>query len=419
MVAGNERASPDVACPGAIVNAGRMNSSKPAGAAAVPHQQPVSWFELFYDLVIIAAVSQAGKVYEKSPTWPTTFLILTGVCVLLIAWLLTTLSHGTISRDIPLRRILVVIQMFAMLIAALSLGKYGLPNYIGLGSLAVVFASIAILYYRQRSWRVDSDLPDGLIATTSSIAAVLFLAAAWYSMGLTSGEAAWRAPVILAAIVAVVAVPTLVTYVRSLVRSSALDLPHLKERLGLLVIIVLGEQFMSLVAILGAKGSIPNPTAFGLSLVVAYSIWVLYFNSDLPRQPPSSAGRLRAWLALHALLVFGVVSVAAEFSSLTLATGDSAEEAVLSLWTPLPLLVVVTALAGLGWVGHANRAYMRIQVVAFILISAVTYVDLTITNHGPWYTSSGALILIADAVTCAIVRSRVNARNSTAESLSG
>ena len=67
--------------------------------------QKVSWFELFYDLIVVAAVSQAGKVLVKSPDWETTALIAAGILVLFTMWLLTTLSHGLFPGDDPVRRV--------------------------------------------------------------------------------------------------------------------------------------------------------------------------------------------------------------------------------------------------------------------------------------------------------------------------
>jgi len=366
----------------------------------------VTWFELFYDLAIVAGVSQAGKIFQKSPTWDTTMLIAAGICVLLLTWLMTTISHGTVVHEIPARRLLVVVQIFAMLIASLAMGKYGLPNYVGLLALAVVFASLALLYAGHVRWRNADRLPDRLIAVSSAISAVCCLLAAWYSYGTTWSDRGWLPPLVLVVILAIVTIPFLGRYMTAVVKSGLLDVEHTKERLGLLVIIVLGEQFIALVAALGTKGSIPNPTAFGMSLVIAYAIWVLYFASDVPRDPPARLGALRGWFALHALLIFGCVSVAAEFSALTLLSADSTDTANIAMWTPLPLVAVTLALAGIGRLGGARGSFVRIQLASAGLLLALTAVDLLWGDDRPWFASTGAVIVIGDALVCAMLRAR-------------
>jgi len=366
--------------------------------------QSVTWFELFYDLVIVASVSQAGKIFQKSPTWGTTFLIAAGIAILLLTWLMTTLSHGTVVHEIPARRLLVVVQIFAMLIAALSMGKYGLPNYVGMIALVVVFASLAVLYAGHIHWRKAGKLPDGRVALASAIAALAFLLSAWYAYGDNWSDHGWIAPCLLTAIIAIVAIPFLGSYLTNLVKSGLFDSEHMKERLGLLVIIVLGEQFIALVAILGTKGTIPNPVAFGLSLVIAYAIWVLYFACDLPRNPPTRIGGLRAWFGLHALLILGCVSVAAEFAALTLFSEGSSDVGNIAMWTPLPLVAVVLALAGLGWLGGARQSYVRIQLICVALLLILTALDFWWGVDRPWFASTGAVVVIGDALACAIIR---------------
>ena len=100
--------------------------------------------------------------------------------------------------------------------------------------------------------------------------------------------------------------------------SALLDAEHLGERLGQLVIIVLGEAFVGLVSTLGGRSSIPNPVYFVLTFLVVFAIWTLYFSSVMPAGVPRQS-RSAAGVAAHArLLMFGAIGAAAVFSSLTL-----------------------------------------------------------------------------------------------------
>ena len=65
--------------------------------------QKVAWFELFYDLVAVAAIAQVGKVFLAEPTYATTFLVLGSVVVLFTITSLPLLSHS-VSNGVTVAR---------------------------------------------------------------------------------------------------------------------------------------------------------------------------------------------------------------------------------------------------------------------------------------------------------------------------
>ena len=370
--------------------------------------QVVTWFELFYDLIIVAAVSQAGKVFVKSPDWDTSALITAAVLVLFTVWLLTTLSHGTFPGEHVVRRVLVLVQMFAIIVAALAVGKHGLPNGVGFASLAVAFASLAVLY------AVHGPRGDGLRAVSRRVAVALAIAAAAFvgcavaARTLTSAQAVHVAPLLIVVGIAIVAVPVLFWFLGAAVRNDRIDLHHIEERFGLLVIIVLGESFINLIGVLGFKGYIPSPVFFVLTFVVTYAVWSVYFSSVLPAGTPTTARGLRAWAAGHALLVLAWVAVASAFSDLTLTAFEAAHDGAEGRWSPLPMLAVVVALALLTRLARAtDPAMLRVHLIAIGLLVALTLGDLFLTAQElPWFTLLAALVLLGDAIACTVLRMR-------------
>lgn len=363
----------------------------------------VSWFELFYDLVLVAAFSQAGKVFVKSPTWDTTALIAVATCLLALVWFMTTLSYGIFHQESGLRRILVVVQMFAMLLASLSLGKYGLANWVGFASLGVVFLSVAALYTNHNKSEGQSRLPNNLLAGASFAAGLLSLILALLISPASAETSRWAAPALLLLLTLVVAIPLLGPYLRTTAKQSRFNFPHLEERLGLLVIIVLGEQFVSLVALLGSKGSIPNPVAFLIALLTAFAIWSLYFTGRFDLTPPTTTGLLRLWLLMHVVLVFGCVSVATEFSSLTLDDVLGSQTLDSRTWTPIPVTVVVAAILMLALIKNASPRFIQIQVISLSILVVLTIADFTLGNESPSFAFTGALVLLADALASFLV----------------
>jgi low temperature requirement protein LtrA len=180
------------------------------------------------------------------------------------------------------------------------------------------------------------------------------------------------------------------------------DAEHLGERLGQLVIIVLGEAFIGLVSTLGGLSSIPNPVYFVLTFVVVFAVWTLYFSSVIPAGVPRGPGRLRAWLLMHVVLMFGAIGAAAGLSSLTLVPfGDEAADVHLTAeWSTLPLFFVLVALASMTWIA-AGRLTVLVRVnlagASVLLVLALTGLFVT-TGGGSWENVAGTAVLVGAAV---------------------
>ena len=303
-----------------------------ASVVAASHQR-VGWFELFYDLVIVAAVGYAGHTFADNPTWGLGIWIAAWTLIMFTLWLLTSLNNNLFRGDRPWRRMLGLVQMLALVIAALgTVSDEGLSNSTGFVALAVAFGTIAVMYAIALRDKSSDRRDERLLAWTSGLAAVVLL-----SGGFLSDSAEWTAtgaPTwIIVVGIGIAAVPLFGIVVGRV--ANRIDHEHLAERLGQLVIIVLGEAFMSLVSALGGMSSIPNPLFFVLTFLVVFAIWTLYFSSVLPAGLPSTSGRLRLWVLTHWLLMFGAVASAAGFASVTLVPFGSGAAAEATEWTCL------------------------------------------------------------------------------------
>lgn len=382
-------------------------------------EQRVGWFELFYDLVAVAAISQAGKVYLKDPSWETTALIATSILVLFTVWLLTTISHGLFREDSVWRRLILLAQMLGLVVGALAVGHYGLPNWIGFTVLSVVFVTQALIYLVHRRSSPELQRPIRTVVSASIGSAVAFAASAVIALGLDSAQAGVFAPILLALAVVVVVVPLLVSVLPAVLPS--LDLHHLGERFGLLVIIVLGESFINLVGALGSLGEIPNMLAFGSMFAVAYSIWAIYFTSVQAHRVPATIGALRIWIAAHVLLLFSIVAIAVEFTDLTMHDVTELDIASHGNWTPLPLLGAMAAL----WI-LARRSpgvpdvMKRLHAGGMAALAVLTAVDFARgAEQVPIWVFLGAAVVIADAVACAVIAKSAKRRTAAEARASG
>jgi len=363
--------------------------------------QRVGWFELFYDLVIVAAVGFAAHTFVEEPTWSLSFWIAAWTLIMFVLWLLTSLNHNLYPGDHPTRRILGLIQMLALVVASLgTVSEHGLPNSVGFAALAVAFATVAVMYaVAIRGPGVDRA--DVRVLGWSSAAAALVLALGMLlpadSDWTLSSPATW----LIVIGVAIAAVPLFGFVVGHL--ADRIDDEHLGERLGQLVIIVLGESFVSLISALSGESTIPNPFFFVITFAVVFAIWTLYFSSVVPAGMPKTSGALRAWVFTHWLLMFGAVGAAAGFSAVTLVAFGDTSPNVASRWTTLPLALVMIALAILTWLGTGSAAgLVRLHLVTAAALLVLALVGSVVTTADEnWEIALGSLLVIVDAVVAA------------------
>ena len=365
--------------------------------------QRVSWFELFYDLVLVAAISQVGKVYVKEPTWAMTCLIAASVVVLFGIWLLTTVGYGLFRRETTWRRVLLLIQMLGVVVAALSLSKTGLPGWAGFIAIAVVVITQTLIY--AGFTRVSAPMQGSLrvVVWSTSIAVVIFALAATFMLLASVDNTNLVATLALIAGGAVILVPLIWRVMPGALPS--IDLHHLDERFGLLVIVVLGESFINLVSNLGTLGSIPNPIAFLLAFLIAYALWSIYFSSVQAYEIPTHAWAFRLWVVAHLLFVAAAIAVAVEFTDLSTHAVDELNVAT-GNWTPLPMIGAVCAVALMCWQAKgAPRAMLRAHLIAIAALVALFVVDIVRGyEQMPWFVFAGAVVVMGDAAACAVIQ---------------
>ena len=372
------------------------------------HGSRVGWFEVFYDLVLVAAVLHGSKLFDKDPSLAKGAWLATTLLVLLTMWLLTTLSFNGAPEDSALRRLLTLVQMIALVIASLSVSRTGgLSDSTGLVALGVAFASVAVLY-GMRARRGGSTRRGATIVSWSTTAAALVCVLGALLPENSGGF--WTHPRTYAfgLALALGLLPLITVYLGELESTGSLDREHMTERVGQLVIISLGESFADLILSLGVFDSIPNPPYLVLTFVVIYAVWAIYFRTVLPPGIPQGAGRVRAWLGAHYLLIFGSIGTAAGFSALAVVPFDDASAALASYRLPLPLLYVMVSFILLTWIaGASERSFLLVHAVAAALLLAIAVVGILAFSDRP--ITMGALaaaIVVADVAVIAWIGRR-------------
>ncbi len=270
-----------------------------------PHpgsEKKVTWLELFYDLIFVAAFIQLGNGLSAHVS-VLGFLRFSAVFVpMWLVWTGLTFFTNRFSVDDIAHRLIVIAQMFSVGVMSMSAADVldGRPTVFAC-AYAVAQSFTAILYlraYRQvpegrafsRHWGLVFAV--GAVLWTISV----FLPSPW-------NYALWVAGL------AEILIAPFRRYSRVLNERYPNDEHHLTERYGLLTIIVLGESFVKVLSSLAGSGhDIFSLLQASFVLLITCCLWWVYF--DDVGGSKIRKGRLSPiiWLYGHIPLQIGIVA---------------------------------------------------------------------------------------------------------------
>jgi low temperature requirement protein LtrA len=345
-------------------------------------EQRATFFELFFDLVYVFAVTQLSHHLLGQLTWTgaaqTAFMLI----AVYWAWNYTTWMTNWFDPDtVPVRLILVFVMLASLVMAV------AIPS--GFGSEALLFASsYAALQVGRNAFVVVVTPPGDFNRNFRQILAWSVLSAPfWVAGGLASGAARW--PLWLAALGLDLAAP-LVMYWVPRVGSTPMSQwqihgPHFAERFQLFVIIALGESIV--LAGVTASGTGLNgahPVALGLCFLISTALWWLYFDDvaasvaeRIAGAAPTQAGQIGrdVYTYLHLPIVAGIV-LAAVGDELVIAHPRSelhTAGALVTLGGPALYLAGVTASAArIGHTTSSARIAVMVVLAALVPVGART-----------------------------------------------
>ena len=374
----------------------------------------VSWFELFYDLVIVASFAHTGHliVSDLSGDRLTTSLgvwLVSTFIITFVLWFATSTAVNIAPGDVTLRKTLIFVQMFYVTVANLALSRSdGLPDDWGFAGLALSFTTVTAIY-AITAWRRPALRPAALPWIWSSAAAAgvfgigVFLPDDWESIQL----------LIYSLALVVVIVPILIVGIPRLCRMHLVEPHHLAERVGQLVIIVIGESFLSLVIALSGFDHVPSPAFFILTFLVAGALWAMYFSSVYPMGIPLTPGRLELWLLGVIVFLVGVSFIAESLAAFSVVPWD--QLGLPRSGVALTALYVLLGALLLGWIGGAARdiAYTRVHLAALALL-AVVWIGLVLSGSpANLLLVASALVVVLDGVACIALQRRMADSDST------
>jgi low temperature requirement protein LtrA len=232
-----------------------------------------TWFELFFDLVFAAAVSQLGAALARDPSAPV-FARFVGLMVVVIwAWVLYALYANRFDTDDLVFRLAKSAAMLAIAAIAVNVphAMTGHGGTAGFAAAYVVVRALLLGLYARSRHHVSGDgrrLSEVYLVGYGSTT-VLWLASIFVDS--PAREALWAAAMLIDLVIPIRAWRTL--------RGASVVISHLVERFGTFFIIVLGESVAAAVAgVAGFEFTVAAWIVGGLSFVVALSLWWIYFD---------------------------------------------------------------------------------------------------------------------------------------------
>jgi low temperature requirement protein LtrA len=328
----------------------------------------VTWMELFFDLIFVAAVAQVGTHLrdDYSPAGLLRFSLL----FLLIwwAWLGHTNFSTRFDTDDLVQRALTALQIF--LVAVMAINSTGALDSRDSAGFAAAYSAMRFVlvaqYWRATPIRKARALTSRY-ATGAGVAATLWLVSAFVPPPVRY----WMWSLAL-----FIDIGTPIVFTRHLVDVPH-DAAHLPERYGLFSIILLGESMVAVMTGMAHQEywstAAASSAVLGMGLV--FAIWWWYFDSaeavaERHLRTHQDAVRFHVWSYGHLPLYLGIA-----------VAGVGVEHAVTTV-TQAPL--------------HATEAWIFGAAVVAIM-GALTVIDTT----SPHARSRG-LSLVPHGVVAAI-----------------
>ena len=234
-------------------------------------ERKVTWLELFYDLVYVAAIIQLGNVLSKDVSWFGFVAFVALFVPIWWSWTGITFYANRFVFDDFWDRFLIFVQIGFIAILAMSVpqafGELGVQFTLAYVGIRVVL----IVLYLRGGRRVPKALPlTRRYAIGFSIAAAIWLLSAFVPP--PARYALWALGMIVD-----FAVPLSSRRLNSLLPP---DVPHMAERYGLFTIIVLGEAFVKVISSAPEEPLAAAELVLGaLGLTIVGAIWWIYFDN--------------------------------------------------------------------------------------------------------------------------------------------
>jgi low temperature requirement protein LtrA len=267
-------------------------------------ERRATWTELFFDLVFAVAVFEFGRQLLEDASLEQVVRIAALVVPVWWVWIGHTVYNTRFDTDDTLHRLLTFGMMLAVAGMALMVPTVYGEGWTGF-ALSFIAARLLLLAQYARAYR---HVPE-----TRHLIQVYFI-------GFGAGAALWILSLFLPSIhlwlwgigLAVDFVAPIIG--RNRLQDAPLDTAHIPERLGLLIIIIMGESILGTVSHM-AEGHLETPSLLTgvLAFALLVSLWWVYFTYVEAEPYSGSFGAGQPYIYFHLFLSLGLTLLSAGF----------------------------------------------------------------------------------------------------------
>lgn len=368
------------------------------------HERPATPLELLFDLCFVVAVAVLAAQLDHGIVDGHALEAAIAYALLFIpiwwAWMSYTWFATAFSHDDPLTRLLTLLQMGGVLAVAAAVPAAWEGELLAF-ALAYAVMRLPLVLQWLRSAR-DDALHRGFALT--------------YAVGSVLAQVLWvvgaLAPTAAGAVVFVVALATELTTPVLAVRRSpdrVFHPGHIAERYGLFTIIVLGETILAVSV--GLRDTLDGdgdlgaaPAVVTAALVIAFSLWWIYFDTLGPEALTRNRAAAFRWGYGHYVLFAAIAAAGAGVQAqLHLAHADDrGGNLVAAAALAVPVAI---ALASIAWLHRTSNGAAATAVPLYVGAGAVL-VLLVPAGSLPAAVVDGAIALVVALLVVREVVSR-------------
>ena len=267
----------------------------------------VTFLELFFDLVFVVVIAQLAHRLAEHPSWEGVGWFVFLFYAVWSSWINGTLYHDLHTTDDLSVRVFTFGQMLSVAVMAAYIGDVPGEGSAGFGLAYAADILILTILWARTGIHDPAHRPASVpYSTAYFLSAVLFASSA--AFGTPGRYWMWAVGLAVGVCGQVIAFYRWTPPESQASEAVIATSPSLIERLGLFVIIVLGEVVVG--AVDGMAELRPrdiDAIAIGvLGVLIAIGLWWLYF--DLVSHEPPVARRTQLWLYLHLPLVIAIAA---------------------------------------------------------------------------------------------------------------
>ena len=354
----------------------------------------VSSLELFYDLIFVAVIAQAGGHLAEHVTVGAFVEFGVVFAMIWIAWINGSLYHELHGREDGRTRSYTFVQMAILaMLAVFTADASGANGQAFAFAYAAFLAVLTWLWYtvrlQDREQRPEFLRVTGFYVKGEALSVVVIFASAFLPaeprLLVWAGFAVvWIVGILLAGVRARVGLSQGITPTDSLV-----------ERFGLFTIIVLGEVVFGVVEGLSVGEQDVTTIATGMvALALGFGFWWMYFDIVGRRLPRSDGPALTTWVLSHLPITLSIAAGGAAMVSLIAHAHDPA--------TPVETAWLLAGAVAMGLLGLVAAAWALVDaqrlrsvyqpLILAMAVGAVVAAAVGWLHPAPWLF---ALLLLA------------------------